>query len=178
MRSETDADTSKNMVSMKTVLVTVLITSILAIIIILLHYLDQSHIPYNLILTVAIFTTYPVKFSQNTKIQEFLNRKKSQKKLELNDYFLGLKESILKVRSRRVGGATYQVPVEVKSKRAQALAIRWLVDSARKRKDKHMSDKIFNELFDAYEKKGAAVKKREDVHKMAESNKAFAHFRW
>ena len=68
--------------------------------------------------------------------------------------------------------------VEVKSKRAQALAIRWLVDSARKRKDKHMSDKIFNELFDAYEKKGAAVKKREDVHKMAESNKAFAHFRW
>ena len=81
-------------------------------------------------------------------------------------------------RSRRVGGATYQVPVEVKSKRAQALAIRWLVDSARKRKDKHMSDKIFNELYDAYEKKGAAVKKREDVHKMAESNKAFAHFRW
>ena len=68
--------------------------------------------------------------------------------------------------------------VEVKSKRAQALAIRWLVDSARKRKDKHMSDKIFNELFDAYEKKGAAVKKKEDVHKMAESNKAFAHFRW
>ena len=84
----------------------------------------------------------------------------------------------IEVRSRRVGGATYQVPVEVKSKRAQALAIRWLVDSARKRKDKHMSDKIFNELFDAYERKGSAVKKREDVHKMAESNKAFAHFRW
>ena len=84
----------------------------------------------------------------------------------------------LEVKSRRVGGATYQVPVEVKSKRAQALAIRWLVDSARKRKDKNMSDRIFNELYDAYEKKGAAVKKREDVHKMAESNKAFAHFRW
>ena len=84
----------------------------------------------------------------------------------------------LEVKSRRVGGATYQVPVEVKSKRAQALAIRWLIDSARKRKDKHMSDKIFNELYDAYEKKGAAVKKKEDVHKMAESNKAFAHFRW
>ena len=84
----------------------------------------------------------------------------------------------LECRSRRVGGATYQVPVEVKSKRAQALAIRWLIDSARKRKDKYMSDKIFSELFDAYEKKGAAVKKREDVHKMAESNKAFAHFRW
>ena len=85
---------------------------------------------------------------------------------------------MVEVKARRVGGATYQVPVEVKSKRAQALAIRWLIDSARKRKDKHMSDKIFNELYDDYEKKGAAVKKREDVHKMAESNKAFAHFRW
>ncbi len=84
----------------------------------------------------------------------------------------------MEVRSRRVGGATYQVPVEVKSNRAQALAIRWLVDASRKRKDKNMSDKIFNELYDAYEKKGSAVKKKEDVHKMAESNKAFAHFRW
>jgi len=84
----------------------------------------------------------------------------------------------VEVKSRRVGGATYQVPVEVKSKRAQALAIRWLVDASRKRKDKNMSDKIFNELYDAYERKGSAVKKREDVHKMAESNKAFAHFRW
>jgi|TARA_B110000438_G_C15338715_1_gene446948 small subunit ribosomal protein S7 len=84
----------------------------------------------------------------------------------------------VEVRSRRVGGATYQVPVEVRSKRAQALAIRWLVEASRKRKDKHMSDKIFNEIYDAYEKKGLAVKKREDVHKMAESNKAFAHFRW
>ena len=84
----------------------------------------------------------------------------------------------VEVRSRRVGGATYQVPVEVKSKRSQALALRWLIDASRKRKDKHMSDKIFNELYDAYEKKGSAVKKREDVHKMAESNKAFAHFRW
>ena len=84
----------------------------------------------------------------------------------------------VEVRSRRVGGATYQVPVEVKSKRAQALAIRWLVAASRKRKDKQMSDKIFNEIYDAYEKKGLAVKKKEDVHKMAESNKAFAHFRW
>ena len=84
----------------------------------------------------------------------------------------------LEVRSRRVGGATYQVPVEVKNKRAQALAIRWLIDSARKRKDKHMSDKLLNELMDASQKKGSAIKKREDTHKMAESNKAFAHFRW
>ena len=84
----------------------------------------------------------------------------------------------VEVRSRRVGGATYQVPVEVKAKRSQALALRWIIDASRKRKDKNMSDKIFNEIYDAYEKKGAAVKKREDVHKMAESNKAFAHFRW
>ena len=68
--------------------------------------------------------------------------------------------------------------VEVKNKRAQALAIRWLIDSARKRKDKNMSDKIFNEIYDAYQNKGSAIKKKEDTHKMAESNKAFAHFRW
>ena len=84
----------------------------------------------------------------------------------------------LEVRSRRVGGATYQVPVEVKSKRSQALAIRWLIDASRKRKDKKMSDKIFNEIFDAYQNRGSAIKKKEDTHKMAESNKAFAHFRW
>ena len=84
----------------------------------------------------------------------------------------------VEVKSRRVGGATYQVPTEVKSKRAQTLAIRWLVEASRKRKNKYMSDKIFNEIYDAYEKKGLAVKKKEDVHKMAESNKAFAHYRW
>ena len=84
----------------------------------------------------------------------------------------------LEVRSRRVGGATYQVPQEVKSKRSQALALRWLVEASRKRKDKHMSDKIFNEIYDAYQNKGSAIKKKEDTHKMAESNKAFAHFRW
>ena len=84
----------------------------------------------------------------------------------------------LEVRSRRVGGATYQVPVEVKSKRSQALALRWLIDASRKRKNKNMSDKIFNEIYDAYQNKGSAIKKKEDTHKMAESNKAFAHFRW
>ena len=114
-------------------------------------------------------------------IYDAIDKIKSKSKDEpitvFNEAINNIKPTV-EVRSRRVGGATYQVPVEVKSKRAQALAIRWLVDSARKRKDKHMSDKIFNELFDAYEKKGAAVKKREDVHKMAESNKAFAHFRW
>ena len=84
----------------------------------------------------------------------------------------------LEVRSRRVGGATYQVPVEVKSKRSQTLALRWILEASRKRKNRTMSDKLFNELMDAYQKKGAAMKKREDTHKMAESNKAFAHYRW
>jgi len=84
----------------------------------------------------------------------------------------------LEVRSRRVGGATYQVPVEVKTKRSQTLALRWLLKATRKRKNKTMSDKLFNELMDASQKKGAAIKKREDTHRMAESNKAFAHYRW
>tara|TARA_B100001765_G_scaffold41384_1_gene23579 strand:+ start:367 stop:837 length:471 start_codon:yes stop_codon:yes gene_type:complete len=84
----------------------------------------------------------------------------------------------VEVKSRRVGGATYQVPVEVKPKRAQALALRWLIDASRKRKDKNMSDKIFNEIYDAYQNKGSAIRKKEDTHRMAESNKAFAHFRW
>ena len=114
-------------------------------------------------------------------VYEAIEKIKSKTKEEpinvFNEAINNIKPTV-EVRSRRVGGATYQVPVEVKTKRAQALAIRWLVDASRKRKDKHMSDKIFNELYDAYEKKGAAVKKREDVHKMAESNKAFAHFRW
>ena len=114
-------------------------------------------------------------------VYEAIEKIKSKTKEEpinvFNEAINNIKPTV-EVRSRRVGGATYQVPVEVKSKRAQALAIRWVVDASRKRKDKHMSDKIFNELFDAYERKGSAVKKREDVHKMAESNKAFAHFRW
>ena len=84
----------------------------------------------------------------------------------------------LEVRSRRVGGATYQVPVEVKSNRSQALALRWILSASRKRKNKSMSEKLFFELMDASQNKGSAVKKREDTHKMAESNRAFAHFRW
>jgi len=84
----------------------------------------------------------------------------------------------LEVISRRVGGATYQVPVEVKTKRSQTLALRWLLEASRKRKNRSMSEKLFNELMDAFQKKGTAIKKREDTHKMAESNKAFAHYRW
>ena len=85
---------------------------------------------------------------------------------------------MVEVRSRRVGGATYQVPVEVRQARRQALAIRWLIDSARKRSEFTMADRLSNELQDAANARGAAVKKREDTHRMAEANKAFSHYRW
>ena len=84
----------------------------------------------------------------------------------------------IEVKSRRVGGATYQVPVEVKSGRATTLALRWLVDFSRARREKSMAERLQNELIDASNGLGAAVKRREDTHKMAEANKAFAHYRW
>ena len=84
----------------------------------------------------------------------------------------------LEVRSRRVGGATYQVPVEVRAERAQALAIRWLIESSRKRGENTMVDRLSGELMDAASNRGNAVKKREDTHKMAEANRAFSHYRW
>ena len=84
----------------------------------------------------------------------------------------------IEVRSRRVGGATYQVPVEVRNERALALAIRWIVDASRKRSEKSMTHRLAQELVDANENKGASIKKREDTHKMAEANKAFAHYRY
>ena len=105
-------------------------------------------------------------------------KEKNQDPLKIFNSAIGNVRPNLEVRSRRVGGATYQVPVEVKSKRAQALAIRWLMDATRKRKNKTMADKLYAEILDAYQNKGSAIKKREDTHKMAESNKAFAHFRW
>jgi small subunit ribosomal protein S7 len=114
-------------------------------------------------------------------IYDAIEKIKSKVKEEPIDVFNQAINNIkptVEVRSRRVGGATYQVPVEVKSKRSQALALRWLIDASRKRKDKKMADKIFNEIFDAYQNKGSAIKKKEDTHKMADSNKAFAHFRW
>ena len=84
----------------------------------------------------------------------------------------------LEVRSRRVGGATYQVPVEVRAERRQALAIRWLIENARKRGESTMVDRLSGELLDAANNRGNAVKKREDTHRMAEANKAFSHYRW
>ena len=114
-------------------------------------------------------------------VYEAIDKIKSKSKEEpitiFNNAISNIRPTV-EVRSRRVGGATYQVPVEVKAKRSQALALRWLIDASRKRKDKNMSDRIFNEIYDAYQNRGSAIKKKEDTHKMAESNKAFAHFRW
>ncbi len=84
----------------------------------------------------------------------------------------------IEVRSRRVGGATYQVPTEVRADRQQALAIRWIIGAARGRSEKTMEERLFNELQDAYNNRGTAIRKREDTHRMAEANKAFAHFKW
>jgi len=98
--------------------------------------------------------------------------------LELFENALEAIQPMVEVKSRRVGGATYQVPVEVRPARRQALAMRWLVDAARKRGEKSMAQRLANEMMEACEGKGAAVKKREDVHRMAEANKAFSHYRF
>jgi len=119
-------------------------------------------------------TAEKILYDALDKIQD---KNKSDPLKTFNDAISNVKPNV-ECRSRRVGGATYQVPVEVKSKRAQALALRWLMDATRKRKNKTMAEKLYNELLDASQNKGSAIKKREDTHKMAESNKAFAHFRW
>lgn len=98
--------------------------------------------------------------------------------IEVFDTALENVAPMVEVKSRRVGGATYQVPIEVRASRRTALAMRWLVESARKRSAKSMSQRLASEMLDAYDKRGSSVKKREEVHRMAESNKAFSHFRF
>jgi small subunit ribosomal protein S7 len=110
---------------------------------------------------------------------DILTEKNTDKKhLELFEIALDNIRPQVEVKSRRVGGSTYQVPVEVRPVRRNALAMRWLVDAARKRGEKSMAQRLANEMLDASDNKGSAVKKREDVHRMAEANKAFAHYRW
>jgi len=104
--------------------------------------------------------------------------KSSIDSVELMERALENVRPMVEVKSRRVGGATYQVPVEVRASRRNTLAMRWLIDAAQKRGEKTMAAKLAGELLDASENKGTAVKKREDTHRMAEANKAFAHFRW
>ncbi|MCW8833398.1 MAG: 30S ribosomal protein S7 [Colwellia sp.] len=110
---------------------------------------------------------------------DILTEKNSEKThLELFEEALDNIRPSVEVKSRRVGGSTYQVPVEVRPVRRNALAMRWLVEAARKRGEKSMAQRLANEMLDASDSKGSAVKKREDVHRMAEANKAFAHYRW
>ena len=114
-------------------------------------------------------------------VYKALDKAKSVVKKEPIEIFSGALNNVkpgIEVRSRRVGGATYQVPVEVKADRAQALAIRWLVNASRNRNEKTMIERLSAELVDAFENKGNSVKKREDTHKMAEANRAFSHYRW
>ncbi len=104
--------------------------------------------------------------------------KTGKKGIEVFDEAIENVKPLMEVKSRRVGGATYQVPVEVRPVRQQALAIRWIIDAARKRNERTMAQRLANELIEASEKRGAAYKKKEDTYKMAEANKAFAHYRW
>ncbi|MGD9265040.1 MAG: 30S ribosomal protein S7 [Lysobacterales bacterium] len=106
------------------------------------------------------------------------DKNKSAPVLELVESALENVSPMVEVKSRRVGGATYQVPVEVRPKRRQTLAMRWIIDAARRRGEKSMPQRLAGELLDAIEQRGAAVKKREDTHRMAEANKAFSHYRW
>ena len=109
---------------------------------------------------------------------EIVSKKLDKSPIDLFHEALNNVKPGLEVRSRRVGGATYQVPMEVRPRRAQALAMKWIVDSASKRNEKTMRERVANEIIDAFNNKGNAVKKREETHKMAEANRAFSHFRW
>lgn len=114
-------------------------------------------------------------------VYEALSKAAEKKQMEAVDVLEEALEKVrpvVEVKSRRVGGATYQVPVEVRPVRQNALAMRWLIDAARNRNEKSMAQRLANEFVDAIEERGAAVKKRDDTHRMAEANKAFAHFRW
>ena len=109
---------------------------------------------------------------------DIVSKKTDKEPLEFFHEALANVKPNLEVKSRRVGGATYQVPMEVRPRRAQTLAMKWIVDCAVKRNEKTMRERIASEIIDAHNNKGNAVKKREDTHKMAEANRAFSHFRW
>ena len=111
-------------------------------------------------------------------LNQIAERKKIEEPLQVLEAAFENVRPAVEVKSRRVGGATYQVPVEVRAVRRNTLAMRWIIDAARARGEKSMADRLAGELMDASEHRGAAVKKREDTHKMAEANKAFSHFRW
>src|SRR5436309_3889649 len=105
-------------------------------------------------------------------------RKSGKEPVEALEQSIKVLTPVLEVRSRRVGGATYQVPVEVPARRARTLAVRWLVEFARRRREKSMAQRLANELSDASEQQGDAYKRKDDIYRMAQANKAFAHYRW
>lgn len=109
---------------------------------------------------------------------DIIEKKTNEPAIRIFEQALENAKPMIEVKSRRVGGSTYQVPTEIRPSRRTALGIRWIIDFARKRSEKGMVDKLAAELLDAANKRGASIKKKEDTHKMAEANKAFAHFRW
>ena len=116
--------------------------------------------------------------AQVNHFESLINRRLKREPVEVFHEALDNIKPSLEVRSRRVGGATYQVPVEVRPERREALAIRWLINASRARNENTMEERLAGELIDAVQGRGAAVKKREDTHKMADANKAFSHYRW
>ena len=109
---------------------------------------------------------------------DIVAERSKQESIEVFETVLENLGPVVEVKSRRVGGATYQVPVEVRANRKMTLAMRWLIEASRKRREKGMTRRLAGEMLEAYEKRGNAIKKKEDTHKMAEANKAFSHFRW
>ena len=119
-------------------------------------------------------TAEKIMYSALKRIEE----KSGEKGIDVFNKAMDNVKPVMEVKSRRVGGATYQVPIEVRPARQQTLAIRWLIDAARKRNERTMVERVSNELMDAATEKGSAFKKKEDTYRMAEANKAFAHYRW
>ncbi len=119
-------------------------------------------------------TAEKIVYSALKRIEE----KSGEKGIDIFNKAMDNVKPVMEVKSRRVGGATYQVPIEVRPARQQTLAIRWIIDAARKRNERTMIERVSNELMDAATEKGSAFKKKEDTYRMAEANKAFAHYRW
>jgi small subunit ribosomal protein S7 len=149
--------------------------------------IDRGHLPdtkYNSVVVTKFVCRmmWQGKKSVNTRIMydamDAMQKKANTPALEVFLKALDNAKPLVEVKSRRVGGATYQVPVEIRDTRREALAMRWLISAARARSGKAMADKLADELLDAFNNTGTAVKKKEDTHKMAEANKAFAHYRW
>jgi len=149
--------------------------------------IDRGHLPdtkYNSVVVTKFVCRmmWQGKKAINTRIMydamDAMQKKAGVPALEVFLKALDNAKPMVEVKSRRVGGATYQVPVEIRDTRREALAMRWLISAARSRSGKAMADKLADELMDAFNNTGTAVKKKEDTHKMAEANKAFAHYRW